>query len=373
METVQLQCGGCGKLMAISTEHLGGQVRCPHCQTVVQTPPRPSPAPPEIGSAAPGEVHDSIFSPPEPSDDVFDAGPSRPFVEMPPEPPLPVETVTATFGLQPPETSEATEATEVLPAPQEGHPDDTAAADLSALKAPRPVYDKSLIPLLLLIFFVPYSVLTTLFVIYLWYQLVNQPHPLDFVPDPVPAAKKGGAREVTRIKPDQPLADHQKVALGKTVRVGEAELTPQKVILNAFGDLELHVRVKNVSAEQAFSPMSREFLAVLPDGKGGEIKPYSFVESASYKPIYCDRVHYQRPGDDDLTGEGDLRPGQEEEMVVTTKGSKQAVERVTASAENLTWRIQVRRGLVKHRGQFVSATAVVGVRFSAKNIERAAG
>src|SRR5438105_99469 len=96
METVQLQCGSCNKLMAISTQHLGGQVRCPHCKAVVQAPPRPTqPAPaqpqpveepPAEFAATPlGEPRDveSIFSPAEPTDDLFDAGPQRPLVEMP--------------------------------------------------------------------------------------------------------------------------------------------------------------------------------------------------------------------------------------------------------------------------------------------------
>ena len=52
METVQLKCGHCKKVMAIGVEHLGGQVRCPHCKGVVQTPPRSQDeAPPVAGKA----------------------------------------------------------------------------------------------------------------------------------------------------------------------------------------------------------------------------------------------------------------------------------------------------------------------------------
>jgi hypothetical protein len=36
----------------------------------------------------------------------------------------------------------------------------------------------------------------------------------------------------------------------------------------------------------------------------------------------------------------------------------------------LVWRVQVRRGLVNVRGSQVSATAVIGVEFSAKDIEK---
>src|SRR5947209_11512192 len=38
MKTVNVQCGHCGKLMAVSTEHLGARVSCPHCQGVVEAP-----------------------------------------------------------------------------------------------------------------------------------------------------------------------------------------------------------------------------------------------------------------------------------------------------------------------------------------------
>ena len=56
MQTVQFQCGHCNKLMAVGVEHLGQQVRCPHCQAgrgrpgrgprrpPTPYPPRPTPA-----------------------------------------------------------------------------------------------------------------------------------------------------------------------------------------------------------------------------------------------------------------------------------------------------------------------------------------
>ena len=44
METVNVQCGHCGQLLAVSKEHLGQQVRCPHCQQVVVAPLPPPPA-----------------------------------------------------------------------------------------------------------------------------------------------------------------------------------------------------------------------------------------------------------------------------------------------------------------------------------------
>src|SRR5262245_22864240 len=82
METVQIQCGSCRRLMAVQVEHLGSQVHCPHCQAIVQAPPaRPS----GPTADARGE-HDmtSIFAG-DAAEDIFPAGPRPPAVEMPPE------------------------------------------------------------------------------------------------------------------------------------------------------------------------------------------------------------------------------------------------------------------------------------------------
>ena len=96
MQTVNFQCGNCNNLMAVGAEHLGRQVRCPHCQAVVVAPaaaPAPSPAPassavesplPETVSFQPPRLgeQDDIFAPPEPTDDLF-GRPEAPRVEMP--------------------------------------------------------------------------------------------------------------------------------------------------------------------------------------------------------------------------------------------------------------------------------------------------
>ena len=103
METVNFQCGHCRQLLAVSKQHLGQQVRCPHCQQVVVAPSQEPAAPPPAPAAAPAsapapdpfgsafsftpprpEEHDSIFSAPAESDDLFGPAPSG-RVEMPPD------------------------------------------------------------------------------------------------------------------------------------------------------------------------------------------------------------------------------------------------------------------------------------------------
>src|ERR1022692_1508584 len=201
METVQLQCGHCKKVMAIGVAHLGMQVKCPHCQGLVQTPAPRAPAPPPrvIEPPVPNmdlNQRESIFTDQEASDAVLgeSAGPK---VELPPpsvsDPPPSVETTTA----QP-------------------EPD----ADLTTFKR-RPVYDKSVFALIALIFLIPYAIVTTLFILYLLFVQGGRGHPLDYLRDPAPEKGKGGPRTVYQPASDHPLAAHQKTTLGKAIQVGK--------------------------------------------------------------------------------------------------------------------------------------------------------
>jgi len=374
MDTVQIQCGSCNKLMAISTAHLGGQVRCPHCQAVVQAPPL-SPA----AASAPTEIipprietgeNESIFAPPEPSEDLFDAGPPRPLVEKPVEvapPPSPPSDYGTTVDAR--AAVHQGEITEALPAPQletpGAPPDEAAHADLAALQRPRPVADRGYLSLMLLIFLVPYSILMTLFVIYLWHQLANQENPLRMLPDPAP--KKDGARQVLRISHEAPLAADQKVKLGGTITIGAIQVTPEKVTRDEGGSLQLVLNVKNMSDNQAFSPMHIDFLRT-PKGSKTTALPYTFLESRTFNRLYGDLVWFEHPGEDGKTNDGDLRPGQQEKVVVTAAHHEAVVNKIATSNEFLTWRVQLRRGLVRVDGRDVSATAVIGVQFNASQI-----
>lgn len=117
MQTVNFQCGHCQKLMAVGTDSLGKQVRCPHCQQVVLAPapttapaaemppapppaPEPSPAPvpePLLVQAPPpaDEGGESIFG--EVMDDDLFGRSSKPVVEMPLEVAPPAPTLEPTF------------------------------------------------------------------------------------------------------------------------------------------------------------------------------------------------------------------------------------------------------------------------------------
>ncbi|MGH7223045.1 MAG: hypothetical protein ACRELF_07445, partial [Gemmataceae bacterium] len=120
MQPIQFQCGHCGKAMAVGSEHLGQQVRCPHCQQVViaPSPAAPEPPPPLQPAEAPppgltetvlhmpapsGDAED-IFSPADVSDDLFGRN-NAPRVEMPPEPLAPTLPGDNAFSPPPPEAT----------------------------------------------------------------------------------------------------------------------------------------------------------------------------------------------------------------------------------------------------------------------------
>ena len=151
METVQLQCGSCMNTMAISSEHLGQQVQCPHCQAVVQTPPAsafglaPS-APPPPATERP----ESIFAEPEPSEDVFDEAPRTPQVQMP-------------------DDNHEAEPDAVAVEEQESEEQYEEPADLSAMRNRQASARKSgnFAPTILM-FLIPFAICCTGFLIYLW-------------------------------------------------------------------------------------------------------------------------------------------------------------------------------------------------------------
>ncbi len=355
METIQLQCGNCEKVMAISVEHLGGQVQCPHCQSVVQTPPRSAfphlagaEAEMQFGVAA--QEQESIFTGPPPVDDLF-GDPAMPSVEMPAEAPAEPRHDPQTIG-----------------GFADSAPSAPAGGGLSELQR-RPLPKQSgMGGLIAMVFLVPYAILTTLFIIYL---LMNKPkHPLDMLPDPSPT--KGGARPLSRerVKHDYALAAHQKVAPGESLTVRSIEVKPERVKLTKEGHLAVTLRAKNLSADTIFTPVSDDFL------RATEANPtYTFVESTKVKfsSLYGGFLALKKgqAGKETDTAEGDLGPGQEGLITITTMDKyDKLVREIVKSDDTLVWRIQLRTGLVPHRGQAVSTTTIIGVAFNARQIEK---
>jgi hypothetical protein len=379
METVQVQCGHCGKLMAVSTEHLGARVHCPHCQQIVEAPAASPAAPgepaPDFCPKGPDPLErDSIFGGSEElhGDDLFGGGPERPLVEMPPEPkaappppavppppsPTPAElpnrflddspAIQDSFRQRPEEDSE--------PAPD---------ADLPKPEVARRHSGGSMLVPMLLIFLIPYSIFSTAYIVW---TLLHPPRgafdPLERLPDPDP--KSGGPRKVHPVK--TLLPDKLKTSLNQAIRVGDLEVTPLKVRLSPEGDLVLHMKMHNLSEDLAFNPMPDSFLRTSRKSMVAQ-DPYTFLDAGTEKLFGGYPEWYRTPGGKKF--DGILGPG--EEMVahlITLDKYRAQVRALLQAGPSFVWRVQVRRGFVRVKDADVSATAVIGIGFPARAVER---
>ncbi len=281
MQTVNFQCGNCNNLMAVGAEHLGQQVRCPHCQAVVVAPT--AAAEPEASSPSPFtppavNEQEDIFAPPEPSDDLF-GQPDAPRVEMPPpaaatqplppplsldgadhpappavgpvgstltytapEPSAPTGDSTLPAWMHPPEPSALSPAG---PTDEATHPLAHGGALPSMVRKPRDsggwFIGLVFIPLL------SYSVLITILAGYLFYRLSQEatptppPSPLEKLPafDPndeqhsthlkIDPKQRNRARGIDVATATASLPPNQIVPLGKKLRVGDLEIEPVAV------------------------------------------------------------------------------------------------------------------------------------------------
>lgn len=118
MQTVNFNCPHCGNLMAVGTNLLGRNVRCPHCKTVVRAPAAPGDPPPPPPPPAPPPVHVPQFNLPEQTEhhesifgerheeDVFGTEPMKPAVpppvSLPGPPPTRSPALQETVGLTEP-------------------------------------------------------------------------------------------------------------------------------------------------------------------------------------------------------------------------------------------------------------------------------
>jgi hypothetical protein len=486
MQTVNFQCGHCGKLMAVGVEFLGQQVRCPHCQQVVLAPaanvpapatapdPSPVPAPPEdpfrtlsVTTPTPADdpfraltvpqqedifttrnepedalfgqsdaphleiPRDSVPSSPAPAFDM----PMEPFVASPPPAPEPEPTFPMVSPS--PSASESTEAPysrapelETMPWSPPGVPSeapsapfDGAPADVGALATPsvRKPHDESgrvnwFIPLV----FIPlvlYAVLATAAAGFVYLRVQTRPPSIwEQFPDVegdnqgIRFKTKGGANlRFNREDAVKPLPNHLKVNLGETLTLGDLEVTPTKVRRQRvkvfvegfetpeaceYDSLVLTLEFRNLSREYAFTPLDNYFdrhwngkdtssvpLTALVAGKqrffGGPARWYPMKRDQKKGDL---REYVDLPGRKNSDPVG-LGPGETTEACICTDGGRPgdappAVAsylfgagkggRATYSGD-LTWRVQVRRGLIEYKGKRMPADSVIGVEFSSKD------
>lgn len=217
METLTMQCGRCGQILAVSLENLGSQVHCPHCQAILQTTMEPvQESPSHEIEPTPTE---SLFAPTSPADDLFGSASPKPFIE--------ISSDSGQFGFSDkaqahgasggefpnfvPMTRQSSEPAWQTPAPtQDSGAESLAGENVLAVSTSRQSKRSMLAPTLL-IFLIPYALLSTAVIIYL---LVQQAKLVEGQKTPSDPRPKDGQR--------QPLQDKHKTKLSQVTQTKAA-------------------------------------------------------------------------------------------------------------------------------------------------------
>jgi hypothetical protein len=445
MQTINFQCGHCRNIMGVSAAFLGKQVRCPHCQQVVLAPtqaaaPVPAPVPaaaapapvrpaagPAPGQAAQRDEHESIFG--EQVDEDLFSSPPKSKVELPQQ-----ARPNANFQLEP-------TVFQVPGLPASGAPSRPGAGILSnsspqvSTHPPTPVYMESIPPAPteaepgpqiqqpvlrrpdntmliagLLLILIPYSILMTVIAIWMWVSKERTPHPLEMLPDlgKPPAKRVGGpnleplvVKSYQRTKADTPLPPHLITTLGKSLTVGDLEVTPlaveqkrllfkyrlssYKPELSEHESLLLVLQLKNVSKNVEFRPTDLAYDHVWKDGEHpSATMPYTYLELQPSGKRYCSPLKWnatiqkQTPpfvgSDEYFEGQEEwnkiLLPSEQMKTSIATDPKDIVPNALRNQKGNLLWRVQLRRGLVNWRDKDHSITCVIGVEFSPNDIQK---
>jgi hypothetical protein len=191
-----------------------------------------------------------------------------------------------------------------------------------------------------------------------------------------------------RVRPESPLPDKLRITLGQTIRVGDLEVTPQRVELKRVvfrrpgvapepapdDSLVLHLLFRNVSPDVVFSP-SDPFFDRSWKGLSSGKRPYTFLDVGSHR-LWGGPLPW-KPGrriDEAETIEGQqyrtVQPGEELSTFVCTDPQDHVGRILEKYRGDLVWRVQVRRGLVPVKDREYPATAVIGVLFKDSDIVR---
>jgi hypothetical protein len=305
-----------------------------------------------------------------------------------------------------------------LPPPTEV-PTDAATAAILARKRSRSGWYIALfiIPL------ISYAVLASIAAGILWFRQQEQKlkpttNPLEVLPDvdgEFPTNRKGSKRKVidrlytlrSKIypKPSSALPDSLKVRLGKTLELGELEVTPLRIERGTIEITELgrvspervegevwklFLRFRNRSDDLEYYPMDRYFTRYWRgDGKRGspprfhtELAPYTYLQvgeqrfyggPAGFYDLDLDPANKSGNANEYIVGQDFklLKPGEEMETFICTDPTNPDLQKAIAKhEEGFLWRVQVRRGSVMNEGRRIPCTAVVGVPFTKADIEK---
>ncbi len=412
--------------MGLTKEFLGKQVRCPHCQTIqiapfVDPPPSNNEVPREESF---GQNNQSSNIEPETSELPFtqtsvesttvpneDAGTTQV---------LPFPSKSESAQQVPPFFAAANEvATEAkseisfennafanasnapLGAPWDNAPSVTG----EAAKKRAPVSKSMAMPI---IFFslLSYSMMATAILVLVLFRVNATPkHPLEFIPD-VDGDNPGAKRTKIRFNNDKertlvPLPRHLKTKMGQVIRVGELEVTPLAlektkvgVLVSGFSKPEpckddsliLKLKLKNVSADQSFSPLDYYFNRKWKEKtRNNYPPPFTMVQlgsenpeksffggPAKWLPLALSGGKSSQSTRETVEGGNlnkSLDPGEDTTAFLCTDGDDEATQSIFNYKGPILWRIQVRRGLVEVGSKQIPASAVIGVEFSITDIK----
>jgi hypothetical protein len=255
---------------------------------------------------------------------------------------------------------------------------------------------------------ISYSVLATGLLVTLWYRLQTQEtHPLiAFLPDaegdaPGVIRKPKAVNEARKRRLNsEPIPDELRIHLGQTRTVGALAITPQRVAWEQVGvgsgsaapvrlngpSLVLHLRLENVSADESFQPLDRYFDRKWRDGSSTP-PPLTFLDAGPGRQFYGGPAEWRRrsPARDIgappefiyLMGKNQeiedpidrrLDPGESTEVFVCTDGNDPRTAKLASYHGEFSWRVNLRRGLVRVLDWDVPAQAVVEVLFSDREV-----
>lgn len=427
----QVRCPHCQQVVIAPAPTPSPQVTEPQSPAPPATPPSPPPAPLPTFEFRPDTEHESIFSSSESEDPLFSGPTPRVEMpdESPVSPPAPPFSIERTPPLPPavvpapvPPASPLQESPtppheqtapafvdHSAPSPfhqaGEGHSDtEESALPTPQVRAPRsggwyiPLF---IVPL------VSYSILATIAIFIMWRaSQAEKPHPLEYLPD-----LEGDSTGVRKTKNErvqykvpeitEELPGRLKLALGQTLRLGDLEVTPlritqQQITIQTKGFNEetlrqptlcLWLKLRNVASDITFAPLDRYFTREWkPLGKERASNsttnpPFTYLELAG-KRLYGGPTAWYPRGDqnhhyESVKGQDyfhELAPGEEWTTFVCVDPQENPLDLLNkTNGKEVLWRVQLRRGLARfvsprNGSRAVPACAVIGVRFSARDV-----
>ncbi len=420
MSIYHFKCVSCTKLMGITEDFLGKQMRCPHCQTIQMLP--------MINAAGNPEAPPAPVQGAEPDTDIMDFKYQSPENPAPEELPREILSFPTSDKFQETSTEEyaavstPVEVKDSNEVPTEIFTPETNGASESAAAAPwddapsitgeaarkRPVASKSMAMPIIFFSLLSYSVMATAILILVLVRMktAGPLHPLEYIPD-VDGDNPGVKRTKIRFNHDKERTQevvpaHLRTKIGVAIRVGELEVTPLavekvtvSVLVSGFsksepckGDsLVLRLKLKNVSKDQTFSPLDYYFNRKWKEkSRNSYPPPFTLVQFGTEKPeksffggpanwlplALAGSKKSQSPREtvEDENLDKTLEPGDEMTAFLCTDGDDSSAQEILNHQGPMLWRLQVRRGLVPVGAKEIPATAVIGVEFGAIEVKQ---